>query len=346
MALALYDLFGSTVPAVTNATDLNSYSIGMRFRITSSTAISFFQPYTASVVGIKVYRGTVYTGPYTCSLWRVSDTSLMGTVCYIPPKVSETGWVSSSFSPPITISLDTDYVITRYGFANDYTYTSVGPPYYSQSVFNPLVGGLPHYLASGSVAIPAPPYYPTYQPTNTTTWYGIDVVISASKIDYPFVGGTSSSLSNACVNGWMQGISLGGPTSINGDGTFGRHMQVGVSKNTISGSPSAPCLSLDIPGMWRFRWVVKPGIRSIYVNTKQVTTILTSSLRPSIVVKANPDFGLIADVSASAATSQDWVTIGPLSFTATGTGATWVELHNNNVNEFNTPTLFDHIIVT
>jgi len=343
MAIVVYDIWGSTVPAVVSQVDALCYSIGMRFRITSSVATSLFQPYTASVAGVKVYRGTLYTGPYTCSLWRVSDTSMMGTVCYIPPKGTETGWVSASFSPPISISLDTDYVITRYGFANDYTYTTVGPPYISSSLFNPLIGSWPHYTASGSAANPAPPYYPAPQLADAH-WYGIDVVISASKIDYPM--GNTRGLSTQCVNGYMQGISLGGPTSINGDAPVGRSLQVGVSKNTVEGNPSAPCLSLDIPGIWRFRWVIKPGIRSIYVNTKQVTTILTSSLRPSIVVKSNPNVGLNNDISSSAIVSQDWVTIGPLSFAATGTGATWVELHNNNTNEFLTPALFDHIITT
>jgi len=158
--------------------------------------------------------------------------------------------------------------------------------------------------------------------------------------------GTEYSASSPCVIGALQGVNIGGPASMDGSTAFGRNYQVGVSKSTIIGSPSAPCLSLDIPGMWRFRWVVKPGVRAIYVNTKQVTTVFTSSLRPSIVVKANPDIGLNADISASAATSQDWVTIGPLSFVATGTGVTWVELHNNNTNELNTPAFFDHIVGT
>ena len=159
-------------------------------------------------------------------------------------------------------------------------------------------------------------------------------------------GGKDSGAAKRWVIGALQGISLGGPTSINGDGTFGRHLQVGVTQSMSDGNPAAPCLSLDIPGMWRFRWVVKAGTRTINVNVKQAGTIFTSSLRPTVVVKANPNIGLNTDISGSAVASQGWVTIGPISFIATTSGVTWVELHNNNTNEINTPTLFDHIVTT
>jgi hypothetical protein len=106
---------------------------------------------------------------------------------------------------------------------------------------------------------------------------------------------------------------------------------------------SPPSLKLEIPGFWRFRWVVKAGPRAIYVSAKQNAT--GSVYRPSVILKQNNDVGLTADLSASAAYSPDWQQI-PMAFTATGNGVVWVELWNNNTAMFNAPAFFDHIITT
>ena len=153
------------------------------------------------------------------------------------------------------------------------------------------------------------------------------------------------------VQGAIQGIAFNNPSSIDSSGTFGRHMQVGVNKQTSDGSPTSPCLQLDYPGnMWRFRWVVRPGSRQISVLAKQNST--GSSYRPSLVVKANSTLGINSDLSAAAPASGDWVKIGPISFTTTGSDVVWVELHNNNYATKNSnseimknPAYFDHIFV-
>ena len=147
------------------------------------------------------------------------------------------------------------------------------------------------------------------------------------------------------VIGALKGISMGGPTSYLSDGTFGRHMQVGVTQSYNQGSPSPPCLQITYPGFWRFRWVVQVGPRSIYVNALQPTT-LAYNYPPSIVVKANPAVGLYSDVTSSVANAQTWTTMGPTSFVASAKGVVWVELWNNNTNEYDTPCYFDHIVAT
>ena len=144
------------------------------------------------------------------------------------------------------------------------------------------------------------------------------------------------------VIGALQGIAFSGvPTTIDGGGSFGRHMQTGVVKNTVEGNPTTPCLELSWPGFWRFRWIIKPGTRTLYVNVKQPTT-LAAVITPTVVVKSNPSIGLLYDLSGSAVNVQTWATIG-LSFSASAEGMVWVELHNNNVCEYNTPCYFDHI---
>ena len=342
MAMALYDILGSLVPTNLSIVDPTVYSMGTRFRITSSIAGVVFQPYTASVSGIKIYRGNLYTGPYTGSLWRVSDQTMMGTTCSIPPRGVPYGWESASFNPPISISLDTDYIITRYSYANSYcdTLNIFATNYYSNSLWNPVVGLHTAYTATGSLANPAPPSYPN--PTVVDpNWHGTDVIVSASLITYPM--GNTRGMATQCVNGFLQGISLGSPTSIAGDTPMGRHLQVGVTQSLGEGFPAPPSLQLNVPGFWRFRWSVKAGPRAIYVSAKQNST--GSVYRPSVILKQNNAVGLTADVSASAAAGADWQQI-PMAFTATGNGVVWVELWNNNTAMFNAPAFFDHIITT
>jgi len=149
---------------------------------------------------------------------------------------------------------------------------------------------------------------------------------------------------SASVVGFNQGINLGGPTSLIGDDSYGvRHLQYAITKNTTEGNPSAPCLELSHPGMWRFRWVIKPGTRRISIRTKQIRSV--SNQRPSLTIKANSVVGLNSDLVVYAPSGTDWVDIGPVVFTATGTDMVWVEIRNN-LQLFNSPAYFDHIVAT
>lgn len=143
-----------------------------------------------------------------------------------------------------------------------------------------------------------------------------------------------------CINA-LKGLSIG-PGSMFGDSPFSSNWQVGVSKNTTDGNPSAPCLSLATPGRWRFRWTVQTGTRTISILAKQNST---GSYRPSVIVKTNSNIGLNNDISGSAPAGAGWVTIGPISFVSTGTDVLWVELWNN-VRTQTSPALFDHIVTT
>lgn len=152
------------------------------------------------------------------------------------------------------------------------------------------------------------------------------------------------------VTAAVRGISFGAPTDTNVIGNFGHNMQVGIVKDIVEGNPTQPCLRMDIPGMWRFRWVVKTGARSVSVSTKQNST---GSYRPSLIVKSNPVCGVLTDMSASAVDGAGWTTIGPITFSGTGSEAVWVELHNNNIgipnvngNLIYAPAYFDHIVTT
>ena len=177
--------------------------------------------------------------------------------------------------------------------------------------------------------------------------------INDRGLDSSSLGASSISRMKASepgIAGAMKGISFGAPTDTNELGSFGHNMQVGIFKDTVEGSPTQPCLRMDIPGMWRFRWVVKSGARSVSVLAKQNST---GSSRPSVIVRKNTACGVLTDMSASAAAGAGWTTIGPITFSGTGSESVWVELRNNNTGVANSngtlvyaPAYFDHIVTT
>lgn len=161
-------------------------------------------------------------------------------------------------------------------------------------------------------------------------------VFSQSSIDKKSNPLTSS------LPSYVQGISLGGPTSIKGDDNYIRNLQFGVTKSLAEGTPNTPSLQLTQVGMWKFRWVVKPGQRRISVRTKQIRSF--TGMRPTMTIKANTNVGLTSDTVVAAADGLDWVVM-QFVFTATGTDVVFVELRNNLYVE-GYPAYFDHIIVT
>jgi len=143
--------------------------------------------------------------------------------------------------------------------------------------------------------------------------------------------------------GALQGISLGGADTIQGDNSCLRRYQVGVLRSNTEGNPAQPSLQLNYPGFWRFRWSVQPGTRAIQVNVKQVSNYATQ--RPTMIVRALS--GVLATTqTATAASSTGWIVLGPISFTALAAGVLWVELHNNDYSIRNSPCYFDHIVAT
>lgn len=115
-------------------------------------------------------------------------------------------------------------------------------------------------------------------------------------------------------------------------------------KNEIEGSPGAPCLVMHNQGVFQFRLSVASGSHNISVNVKQAANI---SPRPSLVIRKNPDIGLVSDVTSGAMSSTDWTTIGPVVFETTVDGAVWVELRNNAATQYNiTPCFWDHVTVS
>lgn len=122
-------------------------------------------------------------------------------------------------------------------------------------------------------------------------------------------------------------------------GTAQRHLSVGVSKSVSQGMPLTPSLELLEAGFWRFRWAVNSGTRAISIWARQPANV---DLRPALIVKANPDVGLLADVVSVAPSGSGWVHLPDATFVATAAGAVWVELHNRLISDVS-PTWFDYV---
>jgi hypothetical protein len=138
----------------------------------------------------------------------------------------------------------------------------------------------------------------------------------------------------------MKGINIGGPVSWDGAGSYGRPLQFGMLESLTFGNP-APSLNLSFPGFWRFRWTLQPGVRTVQVQCLQNNF----APYPSMILKANSAIGIPSDVTATAVSGGTWVTIGPISVTASAEGVVWVQLWNN-LQLSNTPCYFDNIITT
>lgn len=318
--MPLYNIWGQTIPNQPDS--VGAYCLGHMFQ--SSVA--------GNVVGVRFYKSANDTGTHVGSLWSSTGSTHYASITFTGETAS--GWQSMNFSSPVPILAATNYMVTVTHSVR-YSNNSNCPAYsgiYTPLSSNGTAGG---YIAGSADAFPTT--------INQPFWEGVDVIFDdlGHLVLPPMISGKPG---RQGVVGYMKGISLGGPTAYYGDTTFLRHLQVGMRKENSDGSPSAPCIALDIPGMWRFRWGVKSGARTISINAKQVSNV--TGKRPKLVVKANSAIGVLADVSGIAGSGTGWVTIGPLSVSPSSDGVLWVELWNMDTDNFNSPAFFDHISVS
>ena len=140
--------------------------------------------------------------------------------------------------------------------------------------------------------------------------------------------------------GVVKGIHLGGMTGLYGNPSMGRSLAMGVAQDNVEGSPAPPALRVAEPGNWRFRWSVKTGANYISINVKQQNV----GTRPALIVKADASLGIASDVVGVASASDLWVTIGPLTVTASAAGMVWVEVWNRCTETIGKPAYFDHLV--
>lgn len=124
---------------------------------------------------------------------------------------------------------------------------------------------------------------------------------------------------------------------------LGEHerMSVGTSKSVADGVPS-PCVAVRgrYGRAWRLRVPVKTGTYSVSCKVKPESA---GAARPSVAILENQEIG-IAGQTATAGAGSGWMTVGPMTFTATGDGGIEVELRTGD-SEFEATALFDDLQV-
>ena len=109
------------------------------------------------------------------------------------------------------------------------------------------------------------------------------------------------------------------------------------SQNTSDGSPSQPCLEFkDANGLFRFRWAVKSGSRTLSIKVANITGLTPY---PTVTIRANVAIGVNADVVGTAIAGTGWQTIGPLSVSPSSDGVLIVELYSGGFNANNVRTV-------
>lgn len=103
----------STLPTVLQDSDSNAVTLGVRF--TSDTA--------GSITGVKFYKGPNNTGTHTGTLWTSAGAKLAeGTFT----DESSSGWQTLTFSQPVTIAKDTEYIASYRAPGGKYSVTPGG----------------------------------------------------------------------------------------------------------------------------------------------------------------------------------------------------------------------------
>lgn len=89
------------------------------------------------------------------------------------------------------------------------------------------------------------------------------------------------------------------------------------------GEPDPPCIRIRLGGSLRFRIPVDAGMRRVSVKCWEASSLPE---RPRLVIHPNSEIGLNETLSAQAPAGAGWVTVGPLSFTASQKGGVAIEL--------------------
>jgi hypothetical protein len=157
----------TVTPSLIDSNDRTPVEVGLKFRSDTN----------GRVTGIRFYKATQNTGTHVGHLWNSGGT-MLGSVTFSEETAS--GWQEATFSPPIGITADTDYVISYYAPAGHYSadagyFASHGVdtgPLHAPS--NSAGGGNGVYTYTGS-----PGGFPSQIYSSTNYW--VDVVFASTS---------------------------------------------------------------------------------------------------------------------------------------------------------------------
>jgi hypothetical protein len=114
VAPASYSVWGGTpAPAIVDSGDSAALEVGMKFRVTADGFIT----------GVSFYKAAANTGTHIGHLWSSSGT-LLATVTFSGESAS--GWQTATFSNPVAVQANTNYVVSYYAPRGRYSMTISG----------------------------------------------------------------------------------------------------------------------------------------------------------------------------------------------------------------------------
>jgi beta-glucanase (GH16 family) len=279
------------------------------------------------ITGVRYWKSSSDTGTHTGRLWRVSDRALLATVTFSGG--SSTGWQTQSFPSPVTISANTQYLVTvstprYYGFTQAGLASTI-----TNGPLSTMVGGNGLYgLTLGA--------YPTLSWNNSN--YFRDVVFVASppaptpaitispkniSINYGSIQQFTAALSGGATGPVAWSATCG---TVSSSGLY-TAPQGGTSCSVIAsvtGASDSAEVTLIPPGIN----VTPDTVTLTYAGTQQFNASLSGGATPPVSWTATcgavddtgfytaPDSGTSCTVMASAGGASDTSTV---SLTPPGT---------------------------
>jgi methionine-rich copper-binding protein CopC len=244
---AFYSLWtNTTVPTVPAATDGGSIEVGVKFR----------SDVNGSATGIRFYKGTGNGGSHIGNLWT-SSGQLLATATFTAETAS--GWQAVSFSSPVAIQANTEYVVSYFAPLGHYAadggyFSSTGVDSGPLHALSNAAGG-----GDGVYGYGASSAFPTNNFNSTNYW--VDLVFSTNSIITPTV------ISETPASG-ASGVATNAAISV----TFNESIQ-----------PSTISFALKDPS-----GNVIPTTLSSYVDTSHIATFTTgAALNSSTVYTAS-----------------------------------------------------------
>jgi hypothetical protein len=157
----------STTPSLIDSNDGKPAELGLKFRSDTN----------GRVTGVRFYKATQNTGEHIGHLWDSSGT-MLGSVTF--SKETALGWQEATFSSPIAITANTDYVISYFAPMGHYSadaayFASQGVDHVPlRALSNSTGGGNGTYRYTG-----APGGFPTETYSSSNYW--VDVVFASTS---------------------------------------------------------------------------------------------------------------------------------------------------------------------
>lgn len=331
----------SATPATLEVPDYSAVTLGVRFASSSDGVVN----------GVRFYKGPNNTGTHVGSLWAVGSTTPLAQVTFTGE--SSMGWQTATFSTPVHITHDTEYVVSYR--------TTVGRYSATAGAFSGTgLQRAPLRTASDSGMYS---YADAYPGSTTSTSYLVDVVFTPDATPLTVVSQTpaagdpgaavttpvSITMSAALATGATLTLASGstavtGTTALSSDGltltfTPSASLAAGVTYTATASNLVSTAGATASPATWSFSTASSGGCPCTLFSevTPQVTAANDSSSVELGVAFTPTQSGLVTGVRFYKGTGNGGTHTGTL-WSSTGTALRTVTFSNETSSGWQTAT--------